>query len=253
MMTKVEPGPDETLDAALGGKVRIFQPAKGFRFSVDAILLARFAAQAKVERAVDLGCGCGVAGLCLLALNGAESLSGMEIQRPLVDMAKRNADLNALSDRAAFFCFDLGDFKRGMPVRRADLVIANPPYRSLSSTRLSPEPTVNISKCEVKGNFLLFSQAAAELLTKGGRYASVYPAERLGYALESLSAAELTPIRLRFLHPRQGEPASLILLEGIKKGKGSLTVEAPLFLHCEKGSDRKYSEEALTLLGCEGV
>src|SRR5262249_23627204 len=64
-----------TQDAIFSGRLRLCQPARGagYRFNLDPVLLAGFAAGG--EHVVDLGAGCGVLGLALLVLGKAERLT----------------------------------------------------------------------------------------------------------------------------------------------------------------------------------
>ena len=73
--------PDETLDTFLNGKLQILQKKKGYRFSVDAILLSQFVRIRKNERVIDLGTGCGILLLLLSDATKAHSFVGVEIQK----------------------------------------------------------------------------------------------------------------------------------------------------------------------------
>src|SRR5262245_11299295 len=88
-----------TDDALLGGRVRLLQPARGFRTAVDAVLLAAAVPAVAGERVLDVGCGTGAAALCLLARLASAGLTdvravGLELQEHLVDLARRNVDRN---------------------------------------------------------------------------------------------------------------------------------------------------------------
>src|SRR6202030_4401649 len=62
-----EPIMAETLDSILGGALCLYQPRRGYRFSVEAVLLARFAAARPTARVLELGAGCGVVALIVAA------------------------------------------------------------------------------------------------------------------------------------------------------------------------------------------
>ena len=69
----------ETLtdDAFLGGQLRLFQPAQGYRAGMDAVLLAAAVPAEAGQRVLDLGCGAGTAGLCLAKRVDAVALTGV--------------------------------------------------------------------------------------------------------------------------------------------------------------------------------
>lgn len=244
---------DESIDTALGGRVSVVQPRKGFRFSVDAVLLARLASEIPVDHVVDLGCGSGVVGLSILVLGGASHLTGIDIQSVSIDRASRSAFIGGLAQRARFIEMDVKDLKSGAIKPRAGLVVANPPYRNPALNRPSGNPDLNISRNEVFAGLADFTLAASRILTSGGRFCVVYPAARIPHLLATLEKSGLAPKSMRLVHPREKEPASLVLLEALKGRGTAFSVRAPLVLHEAIETGRKYGDEALSLLGCDGV
>ena len=81
------PRPGETLDAIFQGRLRIIQPEKGYRFSVDAVLLAGLTRIRPQDRVVDLGSGCGIIPLLLACRQPVAHITGIEIQDSMVSMA----------------------------------------------------------------------------------------------------------------------------------------------------------------------
>src|SRR5262249_51434686 len=119
---------DTTEDLILGGRLRIRQPAAGYRVGIDPVFLA--AAAPAVERALDLGCGVGAAALCLAHRLPGIEVTGLELQQPLARLARENATLNAL---AASVCIHEGDLLRppgAIEPGGSDLVLANPPFHA---------------------------------------------------------------------------------------------------------------------------
>jgi tRNA1Val (adenine37-N6)-methyltransferase len=240
----------ETADSALGGAVGVIQPASGFRFSIDAVLLARFAAECgEVERAADLCSGSGVVSLCLLALGAAKEVVGVDIQPAFVERAARSAEWNGLASRARFLCSDAKEIPGAMKGGAFDLVTCNPPYRSLQGGKVSQDPSLAIARYEVSMTLEDAVMAAAHLLKKGGRFSLVYPATGVARVLQAIKESGLSAERLRFLHPNHESPASLFLMGAVKSSKGKALVQPPLILHGPHGCGRKYSEEAERLLG----
>lgn len=236
----------ESVDGALGGTVRLVQPRKGYRFGVDAVLLARFAAERPVARALDLGCGCGAVSLCLLALGGAREVLGIDIQEEMVDRARRGARWNGLSERARFEAADLRELRSRVPPQSFDLVVSNPPYRPCGSGRASPDPASALARHEVAGSLADAAEAAAFALGTGGAFCAVYPAARLAALLAGCRGAGLEPKVLLPVHPREGDPASLVLVRCARGGGEGLEVRSPLFLHA---AGPGYSPAAERLLG----
>ena len=65
-----------TEDSLLGGRVRLAQPARGYRAAIDPVLLAAGIQAPPGARVADLGCGVGAVALCLLTRVG-DSLTGL--------------------------------------------------------------------------------------------------------------------------------------------------------------------------------
>ena len=58
-------GEDETLDTFYHGRIRVFQKKKGYRFSIDAPLLADFVRTKETDQILELGTGNGILSLLL--------------------------------------------------------------------------------------------------------------------------------------------------------------------------------------------
>src|SRR5712692_3801555 len=88
----------ETLDALGPSGLKVIQSVRGFRHSLDALLLANFAAPRPTDRVLDLGCGNGAIALLLAHRHPRLRVVGVEIQPALASRAQRGALLNGLKD-----------------------------------------------------------------------------------------------------------------------------------------------------------
>ena len=98
---------DERLDYLLAENLRIIQSPSVFSFSLDAVLLSRFASVPKRGAVVDLCSGNGVIPLFLSARTNAKII-GVELQPRLYDMACRSVAYNKLEEQIEM---KLGDVK----------------------------------------------------------------------------------------------------------------------------------------------
>ena len=233
------PREDETLDAFHRGRIRILQKKKGFRFSLDAALLADFVRVEPGEDVAELGAGNGIVAL-LLARKPFRRLVAVEIQEGLADLARRNAALNGLSDRIEIIRADLREWDPGRPF---DVICSNPPYirRNAGFPSASEEKTV--AKHEVSCDILDVLRAAARLLKPAGRAYIVYPGRRRSDLEAAAGRAGLRIHALRPVHPREGAPAGHILVElgAGDPGPGGARALPPLVLF---GPDGGHTDEA---------
>jgi tRNA1Val (adenine37-N6)-methyltransferase len=233
----------ETLDDISIGDLKLYQAENGYRFSLDPVLLARFVELRKAKRIADLGTGSGIIALMLAKLNETAEIVGVELQPQLAERARRNVELNDLESRVQILPADLRQIRDLLPVAGFDLVVSNPPFRQLGRGRISPGDERAAARHELAGGSADFIAAAAWLLNNGGRFCMIHLAERLPEIVIEMSSRGIEPKRLRMIHPRQGDPARMFLMEGRKGSRPGLDVESPLYIYC--GAGRDYTEDVL--------
>ncbi len=221
---------DQTLDTFFGGSLRVLQKKRGYRFSVDAVLLSQFSKIRKNEKVMDLGTGCGILPLLLSQTTKAHSFVGVEIQKELADLAKKNVQLNHLQDRISILQKDFRDLKDTYPPGSFDVVLSNPPYRKYRTGRVNPAMEKAIARHEIKGTLEDLISIASHLLPSKGRCYVIFPALRTVDLLAVLRSQRLEPKRLQFVHPHFEENAKFILSESIKESGVELKVMDPLIL-----------------------
>ncbi len=222
---------DETLDTFFNGKLQILQRKRGYRFSIDAILLGQFIKIRKNEKAIDLGTGCGILPLLLSHTTKAHSFVAVEIQKELTELAKKNVLLNALGDRVSILYRDFRELKGIFPPGSFDVVFSNPPYRKYRTGRVNPTIEKAIARHEIKGTIEELISIASYLLPPKGRCYLIYPASRIVDLLLILRSNRLEPKRMQLVYPRLNGEAKFILIESIKASGVELKIMEPLILH----------------------
>jgi len=220
----------------MGAPLSIRQPAKGYRFSIDAYLLSDFAAAFSGGRVLDLGTGSGVLLLLLSRMGSFMSTGiGVEIQPALHDFARRNFTENGMEGRLAAV---LGDFRLPLPgvsPGTFDLVVSNPPYRRVGEGRRNPDPQKDIARHEVACSLPELFRAAAGYLSPKGRFCATGIPRRLPEMLSCAETEGIHPQALRFIHPYAGSPANLLLFAGGRRRVPEFRVLPPLVVYAEKG------------------
>lgn len=235
------PADDDTLDSICGVHVR--QPRQGYRFTLDAVLLAdfcRFEASAPLD-VVELGTGSGVISLLLASWHPHWRISAVEVQAAMAERARRNMKANAVS-------VDIieADWRHLPESMKAELVVTNPPYFAPDSAKQPPDPAKAASRYEHHGDLNALARAAASLLKPDGAVRLIHSAGRAGDVFKAFRTFQLMPTVLRFIHPRINEPANTMLLELRAHSRRALVVQPPLIVHPSEGGD--YSPEVLALL-----
>jgi tRNA1Val (adenine37-N6)-methyltransferase len=231
---------DETLDTILDGHLRLLQNKRGYRFTVDSILLSHFVSLKQHARAIDLGCGNGIILLILAKRFPHIKCAGLEIQEKLAQLARKNSQLNDLSERVEIFYGDARSIKNILPAKSFDAVIFNPPYRKLNSGRINPQREKAIARHEINGSLKDFLTAAGHLLKPGGRVFTIYPAKRLVELVYLFRKGNIEPKRMKLVFSDSVSEAQFVLAEGRSGSSEELKIEPPLFIYDQ---DRNYTRE----------
>jgi tRNA1(Val) A37 N6-methylase TrmN6 len=220
--------PEElTTDAFLGGRLAVRQPRAGYRAGVDPVLLAAAVPARAGEAVLELGCGAGVASLCLGRRVAGLSLAGIDVQADYAALARENADANGI----AFEVVE-GDLARMPAVLRArsfDHVIANPPY----FRREAGTPARDAGRETAFGEatpLAAWIDAGMRRLRPGGCFTLIQRAERVPDLLAAF-AGRHAALTILPIAPRVGRAATLVILAALKGGRAPFRLLPPLILH----------------------
>ncbi|MCG7337491.1 tRNA1(Val) (adenine(37)-N6)-methyltransferase [Sporosarcina sp. ACRSM] len=237
---------DERLDYLLAEGLRIIQSPSVFSFSLDAVLLAKFAyVPIRKGKIVDLCAGNGAIPLFLSARTNAD-ITAVELQGRLANMAERSIRYNGLENRIHVVNDDVINIASRLGYERYDTVTCNPPYfPAYEASEKNLSEHVAIARHELRLTLEQAIQSASELLKQGGKAAFVHRPGRLLDIVTAMRANRLEPKRIRFVYPKAGKEANTLLIEGIKDGKPDLKILPPLYVY---GADGAYTEEVRQLL-----
>ena len=224
--TEIIVRPGERIDCFMDGRLKLIQSKDGYRFSIDAILLAEFVTIRQGDVVVDLGTGCGVIPLILLLTKLVGYAFGLEIQEELAGQAARNVLLNGFDDKMRVV---LGDIQNPpIAEESADVVICNPPYRQVKSGRINPDPRRAIARHEIMANIDDILRAARSVLRKKGRLALIYSSVRLADILVRMRRFNLEPKKIQIIYPDLNSGAKLVLVEALLGGRPGLKISPPI-------------------------
>jgi len=224
-------------DTLFDGKLICTQSQDGYRFSIDAVLLAHFVAPRRHDRILDLGAGCGVVSLILACRHADVSLVCLEVQESLVRLIRHNARANEMEQRIRVVPGDLCAINGLVAAGDFDLVVCNPPYYRVDSGRHNVNEEQTVARHEVKARLEDVVQAAAFALRTKGRLAMIYPASRIASLLAAMKHCRLEPKRMRAVHAYPEANASLCLVEAVKCGGDEVSMLPPLYIYSYSGGE----------------
>jgi tRNA1(Val) A37 N6-methylase TrmN6 len=231
---------DETLDDLQLKGIHIIQKKEGFRFGVDAVLLANFSKIKKGHKVIDLCTGTGIIPFIIAGKTEAERVTGIEIQQDFVEMAMRTSKYNNLEDKVKFINEDLTNTSFLKTLEKVDVVTVNPPYKLQNSGIKNINDKNAVARHEICCTLEDVIVAARILLKDNGRFFMVHRPERIVDILTIMRKHKIEPKRVRFVHPKPNKAPNIVLIEGQRDGGAFFRFEDALYVHTEDGG---YSEE----------
>ncbi|MGH7074923.1 MAG: tRNA1(Val) (adenine(37)-N6)-methyltransferase [Stellaceae bacterium] len=238
------PDPGTTEDLLMGGRVRLRQPAKGYRAAIDPVLLAAAVPAKTGETALDIGCGSGAAALCLAARVAGCRISGIEFDRALVRLAGDNVALNGVSDRVMIMVGDLLRPPQRLAPESFDHVMANPPYLPAGSATPSADPGKAGAQIEGEADLASWIRFALAMVRPGGTITFVHRADQLDRLLTQISGRAGAIIVFPFW-AGAGKDARRIIVQARKGAASPARLCAGLILH---EADGRYTGAADAVL-----
>jgi len=242
---------ETTCDAFLGGRLKVHQSRSGPRAGIDAVFLAAAvpAEQGRGEHALDAGTGCGVVALALASRVGDLRVTGLELQGELCRLAERNAVVNRLQGRVRVVESDM-DAPRaqlealGLALESFDHVLANPPYHTEGlgrKPRVPAKTRAHMAEAGALGRWIRFLTAMA---APHGSLTLIHRADALADLLAQLEG-RFGAVIVYPLFPHKGEPASRIIVQGIKGSRAPLKLSAGMVLHDAQGRYTRVADAIL--------
>ena len=226
----------EQLDELQLGGLRILQKKQGFRYGMDAVLLADFIRVQPRDHVADFGTGTGILPLLLHGRGKGARFDALELQEDMAEMAARSMALNGLSEVIRVHHLPVEQAEQVLARCSLDAIVCNPPYGTPGTTLKNPSDTLRLARHQGADGLVMWFRVAQRLLKGKGRMAIVYPAMRMLEVMEQMQAAHLTPKRLRLVYPTREKPANLVLLEAVKDAKPMLHPEPPLIVYEPDGT-----------------
>ena len=225
---------DEDVENIIWGGFSLIQKKKGFRFGVDAYLLADFVRLRPQEKLLDMCTGTGIVALLLLAKRRGIHITALDILPEMTDLVVRSVALNNLAN-IRVITEDLRKAPESIGSGLFSHVVANPPYFPVGAGDHSPLHSKAIARTELMCSLDELICAASRLLNYGGKFTFVHRPTRLPDIFNALRAYSLEPKRMRLVYPYQGKEPNLVLIEARKNAGQELRIMPPFFVYKEPG------------------
>ncbi len=221
------------------GDLYFYQLKKGYRFSIDTVLLASAVSLKNNSKILEAGSGEGVIPVFLTKKGKKFTYTGIEIDEELYKLSQINLQINNIDGSVIH-----GDFKNLKLIQseQYDIGITNPPYFKIGTGKRNPDPVEEKARHEITGDL----DSALRFLSKGvkkkGKIYVIYPAKRLDHLILTMKKYRISPKKLLIIYPAKREKANFILCEGVKEGGEEVKVVPPLYIYSDPGQ-KVYTEE----------
>ena len=227
---------DETLEDLPSVNCKIIQKKKGFRFTVDSILLVNFLKLKKNTNLLDIGTGTGIMPLLLCRKEEINLITAVEIETEIAKMFEKTIEINSLESKIKLINIDIKNYKE----KPFNMIISNPPYMKLNEGYVSPHDYRAGARHEVNLDLKELLINGKRLLKNGGSFNLVYRTNRFMEVLDEAKMLNLNVKRVRFIYSKPNQSSDLFMIEMIKGFKCACVVEEPLYIYNEHG---EYTEE----------
>jgi tRNA1Val (adenine37-N6)-methyltransferase len=224
-----------TEDTVFRGELICLQHEQGYRFSVDAVLLAHLARVRRNWQILDLGCGNGIISLILLyrwqGLN--VHVTGIERQHALAELATINIGKNGFQSHCSIITGDIRKIEDYVRPESFDMVICNPPFYPANQGRQNTHPEERAARHQLHGSLEDFLRSAFYAVKNRGEVNIIYPAEQLQNLLYLAVCRRLPAKRahLIYSYPDPEQAARLVVVRCVKNGQETVTIAPPLYIH----------------------
>ncbi len=225
--------------------LNISQPEKGYRFSIDSLILAAHILPKGNEKVMDLGCGCGVISLLLAHRYPDLKITGVEIQEELSVFARQNVLANGFEKNIHILHDDIKNIRFTETDIPADIIVSNPPYKKLGTGRLNPDPKKAMARHETALDIDMLVECSGRLIKGQGHFFIIFPFDRLKDLTLALTRHDFHPVFIRPVHIKEGTKAKRVIVCAVKSSDRQCSFCPPFFIFTP---ENKLTEEYLSLV-----
>ena len=236
---------NERIDDLEFKNLKIIQNKEGFCFGIDSVLLADFAKNIKKgANVLDLGTGTGIISILLCGKTDLNSITGVEIQNEVAEMANRSSKLNKLEKKFKVLNDNILNLINIYDNQSFDVIVTNTPYKEKNTGITNENEKKIISRHEITATLEDFIKVSSDLLKDKGEIYMVHRPDRLVDIFSLMRNNKLEPKILRMVYSNKNKEPKLLLIKGIKNAKPFLKIEKNLYIYDGNGN---YTEEIMKI------
>ena len=201
--------------------IKIYQDNNMYKFTSDAINLAKFAKIKPKDNVLDLCAGCGVVGLYAYSIKPFNKLYFNEIQTSMCQLIEKNIQINQLQEKCKIINDDLNNLTLSQFAKPLDVILCNPPYFKVNS-KINPKQELAMCRHEIATNLSQIVAISSKLIKSGGKLYLVLPAERLCECVVELDKVDFEVKQVELITHKN--LAEICLIEAVKFGKSGVNI-----------------------------
>ena len=229
--------------------MKIYQDPEKFCFGTDAVILADFASKdiKRNGKVIDLCSGNGIIPLLLHSRRKDITISAVEIDEDAATLAAYNMDQNQLKEHIDIYCCNIVHLPKSM-YDSFDAVTVNPPYIPVGKGLQTTAKDITAARHEIYITLEETVKTASSLLKFKGKLFLIHKANRIAEIFDAFQRYDLQAKKLRFVHSKKDQKATLVLISASKNSGPWLDVLEPLIVYNSDGSfsseiDKIYKRE----------
>lgn len=204
--------------------IAVYQSDNYYKFTQDAIMLAKFCNIKHSDDVLELCAGSGVISFYAYSLSPFNHLYFNEIQKEMCEIIEANIAFNGFKRRSKVFNCNLKDLKSTDFKKYLDVIVCNPPYFKIEPNhKINEKYEIAIARHELEATLEDIISKSSELLKDKGRLYMVHLASRSAEICSIASKYNMEIKRMKFIFNGDKE-AYLVLIEAIKNAKPGVRI-----------------------------
>lgn len=195
--------------------ISVYQNDNYYKFTTDAILLAKFCNIKHSDHVLEMCAGSGVISFYAYSLCPFSKIYLNEIQPKMCDIINENIALNGFKRKSILFNYNLKELKLCDFSKPVDVIICNPPYQKLNGGKINERYEIALARHELEATLEDIIKKGSELVKDKGRFYMVHQANRSTEAIILFHKYGFEVKQMQF-HYTEGKDAYLVLIEAIK-------------------------------------